>query len=299
MFRKVLRILKSRGISGLLSFFVSRMREMLGVKIDSFQNVEKLFFNKRGIEIGGPSQIFSRRGALPVYPIAGQLDNCNFGNITVWEGQIQKGQTFQFNRDKPAGQQYILDATEMSCIESCAYDFVLSSHVLEHSANPILALSEWIRILKNHGTLAIVLPHKDATFDHLRPVTKLDHLIADFNAGIKEDDLSHMSEILALHDLERDPEAGDFDALKARSQLNFENRCFHHHVFDTCLAISLIDYMGLQIKAVEVILPMHILIIAEKIGEDDLPDNSPFTTENALYHRSSPFFSDREIKVGR
>lgn len=265
MIGKIIHIFRARGIAGVTRAINSRLHRLLARRARTFQACENLFFGKTGIEIGGPSQVFSKNGIFPVYPIAGHLDNCNFGNTTVWEGDIKQGQTFQFDRRKPSGQQYIVEAAAMGCLASGAYDFVLSSHVLEHTANPILALSEWIRLLKDQGTLVLLLPHKDKTFDHRRPVTTMEHLIADFKAGTTEDDLTHMPEILALHDLARDPEAGDSASFQARSMRNFENRCFHHHVFDTTLAVSLVDYMGIQIQAVEEIQPFHILVVAQKL----------------------------------
>lgn len=269
-----------------------RLRSLLPRRAESFHNFGSLLRGKNGIEIGGPSQVFTAKGIFPVYPIAGHLDKCNFGGTTVWEGNIKEGQTFRFDRKKPAGRQYIVEATAMECIPSASYDFVLSSHVLEHTANPILALTEWVRLLKDQGTLVLLLPHKDGTFDHRRPVTTIQHLIADFNAGVTEGDLTHMPEIMALHDLELDPGAGDPAAFKARSELNLENRCFHHHVFDTHLAVSLVDHMGLQIRAVEAIRPMHILIVAQKTACGVLPDNSVYLGESAQYRRASPFTSD-------
>jgi SAM-dependent methyltransferase len=292
MIKKILNILRTRGISGLMSAVYFRLCNLLPVRAASFHDIESLLRGRNGIEIGGPSQVFTAKGIFPVYPIAGRLDNCNFGGTTVWEGDIKEGQTFRFDRNKPEGRQYIVEATAMECIPSASYDFVLSSHALEHTANPILALSEWIRLLKVHGTLVLLLPHKDGTFDHRRPVTTMQHLVADFKAGMAEDDLTHMPEILALHDLERDPEAGDHAAFKVRSARNFENRCFHHHVFDTRLAVTLVDHMGLQILAVEAIRPMHILVVAQKPAGDVLPDNSALLSESAQYRRVSPFASD-------
>ncbi len=292
MIKKVTRVLRQRGIAGLLRALVTRVNCLIPKKAKSFQENEPLLRDKFGIEIGGMSQIFSRTGLFPVYPIVGHLDNCNFGDTTVWEGDIQEGLSFQFDRSKPAGRQFIVEATAMESIPSASYDFVLSSHALEHTANPILALSEWIRLLKDQGTLVLMLPHKDGTFDHRRPLTTMQHLIADFNAGMAEDDLTHMPEIIALHDLERDPEAGDLMAFKARSERNFENRCFHHHVFDTHLAASLVDHMDLQIRAIEAIRPMHILIVAQKKEDGVLPDNSAYLGRSAQYRRASPFTSD-------
>jgi SAM-dependent methyltransferase len=293
MIKKVINVLRTRGITGLLSAIYFRLCPVLPIRAESFHKIESSLHGKNGIEIGGPSHIFTANGLFPVYPLARNIDNCNFGGTTIWEGDINEGQTFQFDHNKPAGRQYIVEASAMESIPSASYDFVLSSHVLEHTANPILALSEWIRLLKDQGTLVLLLPHKDATFDHRRPVTTMQHLIADFNVGMTEDDLTHMPEIMALHDLERDPEAGDLASFKARSEHNFENRCFHQHVFDTQLAVRLVDHMGLRIQAVEAILPMHILIVAQKTVGGALPDNSAYTGESAQYHRASPFSSDR------
>jgi SAM-dependent methyltransferase len=292
MINKIIRIVRTRGIAGLMSAIYYRLRRWLPTRTGSFVKIESSLRGKNGIEIGGPSQVFTSKGIFPVYPIAGHLDNCNFGGKTVWEGDIKEGQTFQFDRNKPSGRQYIAESTAMECIPSASYDFVLSSHMLEHTANPILALSEWIRLLKDRGTLVLLLPHKDGTFDHRRPVTTMQHLIADFDAGMAEDDMTHMPEIMALHDLERDPEAGDLAAFKARSEHNFENRCFHHHVFDTHLAVRLVDHMGLQIRTVEAIRPLHILIVAQKTVGGVLPDNSAWLSESAEYRRASPFASD-------
>ncbi len=80
--------------------------------------------------------------------------------------------------------------------------------MLEHAANPLRVLYEWKRILKNSGTILIVLPHKAATFDHRRPSTSFEHIKADFDSNVDESDLTHLDEILALHDLKLDPWAG-------------------------------------------------------------------------------------------
>ena len=52
--------------------------------------------NLYGIEIGGPSQVFSSKGLLPVYPIISGLDGCNFSNNTVWEGKLYSGNTYKY-----------------------------------------------------------------------------------------------------------------------------------------------------------------------------------------------------------
>jgi len=246
-----------------------------------------------GLEIGGPSTIFTQRGHIPVYPLAARIDNCNFEHRTVWEGTVHEGETFVFNSQKAPGRQYVAEASELGRITDGAYDFVLSSHCIEHLANPRRGLAEWIRVLKDDGLLVLIVPHKDGTFDHRRPVTSLAHLIQDFEAGTTEHDLTHLDEILKLHDLARDPEAGGAAAFAERSKRNYENRCLHHHVFDTRLAVALVEHAGLQILAVEPVRPYHIVVIARKLPAGRAPDNEEFLGVTRSPCWSSPFASDR------
>ena len=263
MIRRAAEIFRAGGVAGLLRATKSRMCGLLAKPARSFLTFKNQFVGKCGIEVGGPSQVFSRRGIFPVYSLVGKLDNCNFSGATIWEGAIREGNTYRFDPRKPAGQQYVVEASDMKGLPSNAYDFVLSSHMLEHTANPVLALSEWKRLLKPSGMLVLLLPDGRRTFDHRRPVTLLAHLIDDFKAGTGEDDLTHLPEILTLHDLERDPEAGDMAAFKSRSTKNFENRCLHHHVFDMQLAVALVEHVGLMVKVTEVVRPHHLLLVAQ------------------------------------
>lgn len=275
MIGKALKILQARGIAGLMYAANSRLHGLLEKPAKSFGTYGLPLSGKTGIEIGGPSQVFTKNGIFPVYPIVGKLDNCNFGSSTVWEGNIRSGKTYHFDRSKATGHQHIAETTALNTLDSATYDFVLSSHVLEHVANPILAISEWVRVLKDQGTLVLLLPCKDKTFDHRRPVTHLEHLIADFQENILEDDMTHLPEILALHDLRRDPEAGDFEAFKSRSLNNQENRCLHHHVFDMQLAVNLLEYMGLKVEATEILQPHHLLLVAKKPKHPKTSTNTP------------------------
>jgi SAM-dependent methyltransferase len=263
LIRRATDIFRAGGVAGLLRATKSRMRGLLARPANSFLTFKNQFVGKCGIEVGGPSQVFSRWGVFPVYLLVEKLDNCNFSGATVWEGSISQGNTYRFDPRKPTGQQYVVEATDMKGLPSNAYDFVLSSHMLEHTANPILALLEWKRLLKAGGVIVLLLPDKSYTFDHRRSVTTLPHMIDDFNSGVAEDDLTHLPEILALHDLELDPEAGGMAAFKSRSMKNFENRCLHHHVFDMPLAVALVEHVGLMVKVTEVVRPHHLLVVAQ------------------------------------
>lgn len=44
------------------------------------------------------------------------------------------------------------------------YDYVFSSHCLEHLVNPVAALEHWKSRLERGGVLFLYLPHKDMTY---------------------------------------------------------------------------------------------------------------------------------------
>lgn len=286
----ILSKLKHVGVAGLLG---SVVRRAVARPIASFGMCRGFFVGAVGLEIGGPSTLFGRRGLFPVYPLADRIDNCNFSAQTIWERPLQAGTTFKFDKSRPCGNQFFFEATDLSGIAPNSYDFVLSSHALEHVANPLLALVEWVRSIKANGILTLVVPHKEGTFDHRRPTTTLQHLISDFERATAESDTTHLTEILQLHDLSRDPEAGDFDAFSARAKRNLENRGLHHHVFNTPLAVDVISYLRLQILAVETVRPYHIFIVARQPDEGETPNNDLFTGSDAPWRRLSPFAADK------
>lgn len=197
-----------------------------------------------GLEIGGPSTLFATE--LPLYQVIGGLDGVNFAASTIWEGDLQAGNTFRFHGWKK-GRQFVADATDLSRIESTSYDFLLSSNCLEHVANPLKAMKEWVRVVKGGGHLLLVLPNKAANFDHRRPVTEFQHLLDDYLGDVDEDDLTHLEEILQLHDLSLDPPAGDRDSFRKRSMDNLINRTLHHHVFDRELIAQIFEHAGLEL----------------------------------------------------
>lgn len=271
LIKKLYAVLKTEGIRGILIYAYYRVFPQ---RLQYYAQCKSMVESGVGLEIGGPSRIFGASGCLPFYPVAVQVDNCNFGAATVWEGSIDEGRTFKFSKNRAPGRQFVAEASDLSCIETAYYDFVLSSHCIEHLANPLRGLTEWIRVLKPGGLIVLVFPHRDGTFDHRRPVTPLSHLIDDFSANTGEDDLTHLDEVLELHDFDRSPGVGDFQAFKDRSLRNQENRCLHHHVFDTCLAVEVVNHVGLQILAVELFHPFHIAVVASKPKEQGQAANN-------------------------
>jgi len=261
LIERVRRTLAARGARGLA---LAAYRKLARTRWPEFDRHADHFRARPGLEIGGPSDVFRRNGLFPIYAIADRLDNCNFGRDTIWEGHIAPGATFQYDRAHAPGTQFIAEATALAFARDESYAFVASSHALEHVANPLKALFEWKRVLRGGGLLALVLPDRDGTFDHRRPVTTMEHLLRDHRADVGEDDPTHVEEILALHDFARDPEARDRQAFAERAHHNIENRGLHHHVFDEALARALVLHAGFEVLSTRRCAPFHIFVVARK-----------------------------------
>jgi SAM-dependent methyltransferase len=235
-------------------------------------------------------------GQVPVYDVLRSLDNCLYSGSTIWTGEVREGNTFSYHPGKEPGAQIICDATDLQPVTDSSYECVLACHCLEHIANPLRAIGEWKRALQHDGLLLLILPHKDGTFDWRRPVTPLAHLIDDYENAVGEEDLTHLPEILELHDLSKDKPAGTKEQFRHRCLSNHVNRAMHHHVFDTMAALATVNYAGFQVIRVDNLKPCHIIILARRT--DRTVDNREFMAPGSEHWRSSPFPSDHERANG-
>lgn len=65
-----------------------------------------------------------------------------------------------------------------------SWDFVLTSHVIEHFYDPMQALREWYRVVRPGGYVFLMVPHKErVSHDKDRPRTTLAELIARHAEG--------------------------------------------------------------------------------------------------------------------
>jgi SAM-dependent methyltransferase len=233
----------------------------------NYRRIAQAVKGKRGLEIGGPSAVFSPAvpsGYIPpIYALLASLDNCNFAANTTWS-QGEAGRTYVYLAEKPPGMQYIHDATALTSIADAQYDVLLASHVLEHVANPLGALREFHRVLRPGGSLLLLLPNPVHCFDHRRSPATFAHLEADLASGTDEHDLTHLEEILALHDHAMDPGGCTPEQFRERSLRNFENRCLHHHVFSLELLRQAVRSAGFRRLYQTDLWGGHLLTFAQK-----------------------------------
>lgn len=223
---------------------------------------------RAGIEIGGPSAVFREQWFLPIYDKVGSLDNCDFRRENVWASH-QK--SYRFNERKPAGKTYFSEGSNLKDIADGKYDFVLSSHNLEHIANPVKALKEWQRVLKPGGYLLIVLPYYRWTFDRKRSPTTVKHMLEDYDRHAGEDDLTHVDEVCAT----RWEKSAESDAkFRARLLDNVHHRTMHHHVFDAKNSRELLEASGIKVLAAELYPPIHIFLVVQA-SSSEKPSSQP------------------------
>lgn len=186
--------------------------------------VKDISFNKKGVEIGGPS--FGTGNII--YTNSSSMDNIIFSNNTIWSSHTSDVYVVGSKQD---GKVILNDAVNIIDVKNNEYDFVFASHSLEHIANPLKAIYEWLRITKNGGHIILILPEKTCCFDHNRNISLFSTLLLQYERNIGENDLSTLPEILKYHDLNMDPAAGNFEQFTKRSLDNFNNRCLHHYVY--------------------------------------------------------------------
>lgn len=106
-------------------------------------------------------------------------------------------------------------------VEPESYDFVLSSHVIEHCPDMIKALTEWYRITKKGGLIYFITPLRNAApSDRDKPLTTWEHLFEDYFLQIKAED---------------EPEAGQFGhchyhVFTIENMMEFVNKIFDDRV---------------------------------------------------------------------
>src|SRR5947209_12532736 len=130
--------------TSMLKSVVRGARVLAYGRVKCLKLARSVVFGKNGIEIGGPSGVFRKRLNLPLYDALSTLDNCDFSQDTVWANHEN---TFCFHPKKPCGKTFITEGSHLGPVSDHAYDFLLSSHNLEHFANPVKGLREWQRVV--------------------------------------------------------------------------------------------------------------------------------------------------------
>ncbi len=221
-----------------------------------------MFGGKKGIELGGPSRIFTSHGPVPVYPRTKSITFVDFRKDNLWSQK--KDSLLEEMSGKSSWEFTYSDGVLLDEFSSNSADFVISSHVLEHIANPIKALKRWYDILKPGGVMLIVAPDKRFTFDHRRPLTSIQHMLSDFEHETDESDNTHFREIIELHDRSLDDKNETLEELSCRILNNYNLRSAHHHTYTKESVSTLVTIIGMAVSYSYLIQPNNIVVAATK-----------------------------------
>jgi SAM-dependent methyltransferase len=132
------------------------------------------------------------------------------------------------------------------------FDFLFSSHCLEHCPDTIRTLLEWRRVVRTGGYLVLILPHVSRTFDRGRVITDLAHHINDYETHADLADQTHWDEFESISVRAADHYWLDFpESYLPDGHLNrrwlAEHGLIHYHVWTTHEMLDLLKYIGCRV----------------------------------------------------
>jgi ubiquinone/menaquinone biosynthesis C-methylase UbiE len=131
----------------------------------------------------------------------------------------------------------VIDDVEcLRTIPDESQDFVVANHVLEHSRNPLQALSAVFRVVKPGGVVCLSLPDRRKCFDRDRPPTPFAHLVRDYREGPAQGEWLHYQEYATLVDKARN----DHDRDERARLLQSSGFDIHFHCWSPAEALVML-----------------------------------------------------------
>lgn len=96
------------------------------------------------------------------------LDTVNVDNTDSMDTVYKKQEIELCGEAMPV--DFVADASRLP-FKDKSYDFVISSHMLEHVFDPINVVLEWERVASKY--IYIIVPNKEKTFDKEKPLTPI------------------------------------------------------------------------------------------------------------------------------
>ena len=154
--------------------------------------------------------------------------------------------------NQPCLADYFGDACALPFHDQ-SLNYVASSHVLEHTANPVAALMEWYRVLRPGGIIYCVVPDKRYTWDRPRATTPVAHLFDDYRHGTTPADDTHIDDFVdgvvaeeffgPLAPAELAAKRAEYKAILRGFVRSGQDINIHYHVFEPDSVRALIEQM--------------------------------------------------------
>lgn len=217
---------------------VHKLKRRLGRKLagSNPQDLAWYLCSGTGLEVGARDNPYPFIKSTVKYADIG--DNSTIQSIAECYDSNQKQTKYVKVDFILKGPKYGLDE-----IKNDTFDFVFSDNVLEHTPNPIYALSEQFRTLKSGGILYCVIPNKKYTFDRKRLVTPINVFEKKYIENIFEHSIDEaMDEILNREDHYAAQWKREDQLRLANKMISTKDGGPHYVVFDEVNTLQLIDF---------------------------------------------------------
>jgi predicted SAM-dependent methyltransferase len=160
---------------------IRRFCKFFAAKFDR-ESIACMYIKGRGIEIGALHSPLQ----LPKSVKAKYIDRMSTFELKKQYPELKSKEFLNVD--------IIDDGEHLSKIKDSTQDFVIANHFLEHCQNPIGAIGNMLRVLKNGGVLYLSIPDKRYSFDADRPQTSIDHILRDYQEGPEWSKEQHFDE---------------------------------------------------------------------------------------------------------
>ena len=111
-----------------------------------------------------------------------------------------KYQAWQVDVSKVEEVDYVLDGSGLSGIDAAqAFDWIIASHVIEHSPDLVRFLQDCSRLLKPSGVLSLAVPDKRYCFDYFQSLTSTGMVLDAYWSGRQRHSPGNMFDTYANH----------------------------------------------------------------------------------------------------
>jgi SAM-dependent methyltransferase len=141
--------------------------------------VRRYLHGLRGIEIGASGKKYGLDNQQGAYANVDVIDAHTRARNKGWkESQLVN----------------ILSSGDDLPFKDGVFDYVFSSHVIEHFFDPIRAIREWFRVVREGGYVFMIIPHKERTYDRNREMTHHAELMERHRSAISHADYIRRTE---------------------------------------------------------------------------------------------------------
>lgn len=186
--------------------------------------IARIYLRGEGIEIGALNRPLRA-------PRAAKVKYVDRLTVAALRSQYQ-----ELAKEKLVEADIIDEGERLTTIRDNSQDFVIANHFVEHCQDPISALANMLRVLRDGGILYLAIPDKRHSPDLDRPITSNEHLLRDYRDGPSWSKRQHFEEWVRLWTYERRQDA---DAVEKRvRELMDMDYSIHYHVWTPAAFMS-------------------------------------------------------------